>query len=294
MIFSDWLQIVLSLVGFLAGAILSWIFYRAQQTTDFNRLRDSINDLSRFDVSLTHLYESVQQASKNATDIKDSTNLRLGNLDNSMGRLSEAIGQLRESSALSRRRDTATDSRLINLENNLTRILEVMAQVKESADISKKLDGFQEISSLKITIEHLSQTLDTAVDSIITEVRGQQSIISEAVQENFSEQSKKAVRDILGYLKRDLDKVVPSAKERDDLVKKAYEIIEQAINTMGKFQLLILEQQQDNALTSVAERANQQNMIVKEEVQEIGQKVESIERALLPPITIDGYSNEKS
>ncbi len=43
---SDWLQIVLSLIGFFLGAIVSWVFYRAQQNTDFNKLREEITKVT--------------------------------------------------------------------------------------------------------------------------------------------------------------------------------------------------------------------------------------------------------
>lgn len=43
---SDWLQIVLSIVGFLGGAALSFVFFRTQQVLDFNRLNESIKGLA--------------------------------------------------------------------------------------------------------------------------------------------------------------------------------------------------------------------------------------------------------
>lgn len=50
MSFSDTLQIVLSLIGFIVGAIMSWIFFRAQQKTDFVALRDAIQSLKNQEI----------------------------------------------------------------------------------------------------------------------------------------------------------------------------------------------------------------------------------------------------
>ncbi len=50
MSFSDTLQIILSLIGFIVGAIMSWIFFRAQQKTDFVALRDAIQSLKNQEI----------------------------------------------------------------------------------------------------------------------------------------------------------------------------------------------------------------------------------------------------
>ena len=42
---SDWLQIALFLLAALIGGATSWGFYRAQQKTDYNHLRDAIRDV---------------------------------------------------------------------------------------------------------------------------------------------------------------------------------------------------------------------------------------------------------
>lgn len=43
---SDWLNIILALSGLFAGAFVSWIFFRAQQKTDFNKLIQMLTDIS--------------------------------------------------------------------------------------------------------------------------------------------------------------------------------------------------------------------------------------------------------
>jgi hypothetical protein len=43
---NDALNIILSVGGILIGVIVSWVFFRAQQQTDFNKLRDSLSDIS--------------------------------------------------------------------------------------------------------------------------------------------------------------------------------------------------------------------------------------------------------
>jgi len=44
--FSDWLQIILSLVGFVLGVGISYYFFRAQQFTDYNDIRRRLIELS--------------------------------------------------------------------------------------------------------------------------------------------------------------------------------------------------------------------------------------------------------
>lgn len=42
---SDWLSIVLTLLGFILGSGISWIFFRSTQQTDFRRLLESIDSI---------------------------------------------------------------------------------------------------------------------------------------------------------------------------------------------------------------------------------------------------------
>lgn len=253
---SDWLQIVLSIAGFLVGALLSWVFYRAQQSTDFNRLRDSVNELSRFVGTL-------------------SDAVRLGAESTSKSHLS--------SEATVARLDTQMESRITKLNANVTRVFEVLGKVKESSDISQKIDSLKEITSLRTTVENLSQVVDKAVDSIVSEVRGQQRVLSQTVQENFQEQSNQALTVISSYLKREIGSVVPSSKERDVLLDKATTIIEQAILKMGEFQRLSIEQQSETVLTNVAQKANQQNKEIQQQVVELEDKVETLRLSLPAP-----------
>lgn len=67
MSFSDMLQIVLSLIGFIVGATISWVFFRAQQKTDFVALRDAIQALRNHD---------LKNIEKNIALIKESSNIK--------------------------------------------------------------------------------------------------------------------------------------------------------------------------------------------------------------------------
>lgn len=44
---NDTLNVVLSVGGILIGMVVSWAFFRAQQQTDFNKLRDSLAEITK-------------------------------------------------------------------------------------------------------------------------------------------------------------------------------------------------------------------------------------------------------
>ncbi len=90
---SDWLQIVLSLVGFIVGAWVSWMFFRAQQKTDFVALRDAIQSLKNQDLkNIDKNIAIIQKANDVATYIR--LNKEIGELHNSIYRLNGDVNGL--------------------------------------------------------------------------------------------------------------------------------------------------------------------------------------------------------
>lgn len=253
------LDLILTGISFLGGAIvsatISWIFFRAQQNTDFNKLKDSITALSkdsitalsRFDTKISLIQEAIKTSEQKTDRVTNTTDLQLGKIG-----------------------------------DNLQDIKELMGQVKEVTNIATKLDDSKEIASLKSIVERLDYTLENSVDSIITEVRNQQTIISNAVQDSFKTQSNNAVKDILKYLKNDLDRILPSSfKEKEDLLIKLHEIMSQALNTMGQYQLLTLKQKQNNSLDNIVETEKQKKQILSQGIKTMENILEQI--APLPP-----------
>lgn len=124
---SDWLQVVLSLVGFFGGAIISWIFFRAQQTTDFNILRELLTKISH-DIG-----------------IRDRTLLgRLTSLDKTIDKYDETIqsltltmGGVKELTDVSKRLDTLQELNTIkatveNIDDKLSNAVKnIISEIKE-------------------------------------------------------------------------------------------------------------------------------------------------------------------
>lgn len=231
---SDWLQIVLSLVGFLFGAIISWIFYRAQQGTDFNNLRTTVIDLGR---------------------------------------------ELAEYRTDHRRQSEQKEAFLRRNEAVLNDVIKVTAELQTSANLGKRLDDKQELISIRSTIDTINVNLERAVKTIIAEVRGQQEELSQKVQEKFEEQSQEAIRILEEALRKELKDAVP-VQQRDVLLGKFVELIGQAINGMGQFQRLSIEQQSSSALITVESKVTEAINEVASEVKDLKDKVDSLPSAL--------------
>lgn len=125
---SDWLQVVLFFAAILIGWISSWIFFRAQQNTDFNRLKESI---TRLEGILAILGDKINTSIDIKSTIKDMYDIKLS-IDQMSTSLSYSV---RENLSLFRRQviesmketqkinDTILDARIKELRNKFEAVL---------------------------------------------------------------------------------------------------------------------------------------------------------------------------
>jgi uncharacterized protein YoxC len=124
---SDWLQVVLSLVGFFAGAVISWIFFRAQQTTDFNVLRDLLNKVSH----------DIGNRDRTVLGKLTSLDKTISKYDRTIMNLTETMGGLKELTDVSRRLETlqelgAMKATIKNIDDNLgNAVKSIISEVRE-------------------------------------------------------------------------------------------------------------------------------------------------------------------
>src|SRR5690349_11666231 len=85
----DALTIALSVGGILTGIGVSWAFFRAQQQTDFNKLRDSLAEISKS----VAILNDANKLSERIDLIKDLASLRatVESLNQHMSQLSATI-----------------------------------------------------------------------------------------------------------------------------------------------------------------------------------------------------------
>jgi uncharacterized phage infection (PIP) family protein YhgE len=69
---NDTLNVVLSVGGILIGMVVSWAFFRAQQQTDFNKLRDSLTEISKS----VAILNDANRLSERIDLVKDLSGLR--------------------------------------------------------------------------------------------------------------------------------------------------------------------------------------------------------------------------
>ncbi len=235
---SDWLQLLLSLIGFLGGAVISWIFFRAQQTTDFNSLRDLLNKISH--------------------DIGSKDRFVIGKL-------------------------TGLDKTISKYDETMENFTMTIGGVKELTDVSKRLDTLEELNKIKSTIEDIDSKLNSAVISIISEVREQQKALSNTLQGKFKEQWRTALPIIETSLKRELLTIVPAPKEQDKLLEKMLSLVEQAVNRAGEYQRLYFAQSLSSALSKIETSVNGVVGDVTNEVQGLENKLDGLLLALPRP-----------
>ena len=73
---SDWLQIALFLAAAFIGAVTSWIFYRAQQKSDLNRLRDIVLSIDSEMKQLKERVSTVLTVDQSIGSIKEKLDLQ--------------------------------------------------------------------------------------------------------------------------------------------------------------------------------------------------------------------------
>jgi hypothetical protein len=106
---------------------------------------------------------------------------------------------------------------------------------------------------LSVTVDEIGQKLDTAVKSILGEVRKQQRTFARAIEEKFQEQSKEAVRTLEAALRKELGSVVPGGHDRDRelLAARFAELLLHAMTQMGQYQRVNIDQRSAESLESV-------------------------------------------
>jgi hypothetical protein len=127
---SDWLQIVLSLAGFFVGAGISWVFFRAQQTTDFNYLRDV----------LTKVSHDIGNRDRTVLGKITSLDKTISKYDETLQSLAMTLGGVKELADVSKRLDTMKELNSIrttieNIDNKLgNAVASIISEVKEQQE----------------------------------------------------------------------------------------------------------------------------------------------------------------
>lgn len=175
---------------------------------------------------------------------------------------------------------TAYENRLARFEKVLADLTKSITEVRHSSDISRdisrKIDDSKEIASLRTSIDGLHKIVNSAVDSILSEVRGQQRNLSTSIQDSFQSQSKEALQVISEHLRKEIGSHFQSDRALNVVIEKIQNTVEQAIEKMGAYQRRKLEEGNEIAISKVKQ-------IAGVEVQKVQNKVEEANRLLPPP-----------
>lgn len=232
---SDWLTISLSLVAVLAGAGISWMFFRTQLLADFRALREA---LARINVP-----RDVDTAvSPKMSTIASEVQLLRQGLDHSVSPKIAAI---------------YTDIR----------------ELKERIDIREHIDSSKDIASIKATVEKLDGNLSSAVRDILSDVKSQQRELAERIQAEFRSQSQTATGSVRDAFAQEIAKFVGDNRDREKLLARLVESFMDGMRVMGDYQRTNIEAETAASITEIEKKISRSIEDVFDEVVELRDKV---------------------
>ena len=232
---TDWLTVSLSLFAVLAGAGISWMFFRTQLVADFRSIKEV---LSKIDVP---------------RDLDATLKPRIASIDSEIRMLRQGL-------------DHSVASKVASIYTDLQ-------QLKERIDIQQRMESRDDIASIKATVEQLDGSLGSAVREILSDVKAQQRELAERIQAEFRSQSQSATNTVRDTFATEVEKFVSDSRDREKLLASLVDSFMHGMRVMGDYQRKNIETETTASIDEIEKKISRSIDDVLEEVVELKQQI---------------------
>ena len=236
-------QLFTTILGAIIGIAASYYFFRTQQKTDFNRLRDEVLFLRG-----EHTEKSSMAASQLAT-------------------VDANVASIIEKSSLAAARLISIDANLSSINERSDRTLAQTLMISAAVNV-------KDISSLVTSLEVLKSSYDRLYletmglsGKIVDGLRADQSVFLREVQREFSKSVDRSKSDLGVMFKNELAPLIPSVKDQSAIIEHLINLSGHAMLVMGQYHFQAVENQADKATEKTGKTVEASLDLLKKEAE---------------------------
>lgn len=212
--FSDWLTIILSLVGVLAGAAISWMFFRTQLLTDFRSLREKLLELNiPRDVNAV-IYPQINELKSTLNNLLHKTE------------------------------STKSNKKIDDMHYDIK-------EIKTMINLIEQIDNSKEIAAIKNSVEKLDKDLNASVREILHNVKVQQLELAERIQSTYNSQAMTAGNVVRDAFSSEVSKFVKDSVDREKLLTSLVNSFMEDMRVMGDYQKKNIEAETSSSINDI-------------------------------------------
>lgn len=168
------------------------------------------------------------------------------------------------------------------LKGVLDELLVQVSLLERSRDITDKIDLQRELAELRVSIYGLSNDIGHIGSKIVSDFEQQQKQLLDAVQQRFASQVQQSHQALRASIEREL-KSPRGPNVENQVVENLVHLVGSAIQTMGNYQRIAIEEESLAALERVEKAVTGCMREVSEEVGDLKRKVDRLPLALPSP-----------
>jgi hypothetical protein len=178
---------------------------------------------------------------------------------------------------------TAIQSILLNLGTEFAGIVLIFLLIEKLFGFDSDEPDPELHSSMHQKLDSINSGINEAVRKILSEVSSQQQAFATDLQRQFSTHTADGMAVIRQAVAQDLSNLMVPAAQRDQLLARLLDMIQNAISQMGEFQKLNLQKQTENVVTRIEETLNESMTGVVKEVKSLQKTADRESRTLALP-----------
>jgi hypothetical protein len=163
-----------------------------------------------------------------------------------------------------------------------TELHSILSEVTGKIDVSKKLSEHDDLAAIRLLVGQIQAQLQLSVDSLVSDVKGQQIELARKIQDQFRFQSEKATQVVRDAFATEVRKFITDTKKQDKLVQGLVESFMDGLRTMGEFQRHKIEVQSEVSLSIIEKRITDSINQVLEEVVNLKEKLPALPDVVRP------------
>jgi len=224
--FSDYLTIILSLVGVIAGAAISWLFFKTQLITDFTSLKEKLIELNV------------------PRDVNAVVNPQLEEIRKKLEVMSLKVENSKPQIPFNS----------VVIDKKMDRIHADIKNIQSMMDLIEHLDSSKEISAIKNTVEKLDKDLNSAVREILSNVKAQQLELAKKIKSTYESQAITATNVVRDAFSSEVRKFVKDSVDREKLLTSLVDSFMEGMRVMGDYQKTNIETQTTKSINDIEEK----------------------------------------
>jgi hypothetical protein len=201
---------ILTIITFALGLLVSGVFFRMQQVTDFNRLKEEITNLKNI----------------------------VSNLDGSI------ISSFKKTDALAQ--DVSVKNKRI--ENQLAITNSELTIIKTSVDVTEQIKLHDSMVEMRTSLDTLKGEIFSLGPKITDTIVIEQKKLIASVQSEFIEHTEKSRHVLENALQAKLVTLIPDQRGQKEALEVIMDLMKHTLNSMGAFQTAAISQRAEDAV----------------------------------------------